>query len=183
MPNKRIKGDARTARFIRALSVHRILRFVLVLLSLSGCGPKYPPPEGFVESCYGDDFGENLAGSKPELTIRLELEVELWPKLRDQLQKIAMENNVRFFFDDHEYGGLTMFSASLCSEDGLYMNVDKRIWSKSEVPSRPMMLTIFTYKNKSKWVSFTEKVKSSMEINWKEYYVKSEADVSLEVSY
>jgi hypothetical protein len=71
--------------------------------------------------------------------------------LKGQLEKIAKENNVRFFFDDREYGGLTMFNASLCSEDGLFMSVDKRIWANSSVSKLPMMLTIYTYKNQSAW--------------------------------
>lgn len=163
--------------------MHRILSSILIIFAISGCEPAYPPPEGYVESCYGGDFGEKLAGAKPELLIFLELDVEHWPKLREQLEKIAKENNVRFFFDDREYGGLTMFNASLCSEDGLFMNVDKRIWSSSNASNLPMMLTVYTYKNKSAWISFTEKVKLSMEANWKEYYVKNESEVSLELSY
>ena len=45
-----------------------------------------------------------------------------------------------------------------------------------------MVLTIYTYENQSTWGSFIEKVKISMEKNWKEYYVKNEAEVSLELS-
>jgi hypothetical protein len=163
--------------------MYRILSSILISFAILGCEPEYPPPEGYVESCYGGDFREKLAGSKPELLIELELGVEHWPKLKGQLEKIAKENNVRFFFDDREYGGLTMFNASLCSEDGLFMNVDKRIWANSSVSKLPMMLTIYTYKNQSAWVFFTEKLKSSMETNWKEYYVKNESEVSLELSH
>ncbi|HAT41300.1 MAG TPA: hypothetical protein DCS87_06175 [Rheinheimera sp.] len=163
--------------------MHRILSFILILFTISGCEPAYPPPEGYVDSCYGGDFGEKLAGSKPELLITLELGVEHWPKLKGQLEKIAKENNVRFFFDEREYDGLTMFNASLCSEDGLYMNVDKRIWANSDVSNSPMMLTIYTYKNQSEWVTFIENVKSSMERNWKEYFVKNQSEVSLKLSY
>lgn len=163
--------------------MYKFLCSILFVFTVSGCGPEYPPPEGYVESCYGGDFVEQLAGAKPELLIMLELEVEHWPKLRGQLEKLADENDVCFFFDDREYGGLTMFNASLCSENGLFMNVDKRIWSNSNASNVPMMLTIYTYKNKSTWVSFTEKVKSKMELEWKEYFVKNEADVSLELSH
>lgn len=163
--------------------MQRILSAILILFSISGCEPDYPPPEGYVESCYGGDFGENLVGAKPKLLISLELGVEHWPKLKGQLEDIAKENNVRFFFDDREYGGLTMFNASLCSEDGLFMNVDKRIWSSSKDSDLPMMLTIYTYKNRSTWGSFTKKVKSSMESNWKEYYVINETEASLELSH
>jgi len=163
--------------------MYKFLTPLLILFAVSGCEPDYPPPEGYVESCYGGDFREKLAGAKPELLISLELDVEHWPKLRRQLEKIAKESNVRFFYDDRDFGGLTMFNASLCSEDGLFMNVDKRIWSNSSASNLPMMLTIFTYKNKSRWVTFIEKVRSSMEINWKEYYVKNKAEVSLELSH
>lgn len=160
----------------------RISIFISIFFAIVGCEPDYPAPEGYVESCYGGDFEKKLAGSKPELLVMLELEVKHWGTLRGQLEELAKESNVRFFFDDREYNGLKIFNASLCSEGGLFMNVDKRIWSNSDVSNLPMVLTIYTYENQSTWGSFIEKVKISMEKNWKEYYVKNEAEVSLELS-
>lgn len=164
----------------------RAIFSALFLMALISCEPQYPPPEGYVDSCYGGDFAKNIAGIKPELTITMEVGIEHWPRLKIELERLAARSNVDFFYDDRDYGGLTMFNASLCSPKGLYMNVDKRIWESqkaSKLPKLPMMMTVYVYRDKDTWSTFLSNVESEIEKNWNNFLVDYEGDVSLQISY
>ena len=47
------------------------LATLAVLDTLGACQPAYPPPPGYVEACYGPDYGKRLTGLPASFTMRM----------------------------------------------------------------------------------------------------------------
>jgi hypothetical protein len=62
-----------------------------------------------------------------------------------------------------------MISISLCSESGLFMNADKRIWNfegEKQPPPLPLMINIFAFKNSESWTVLAKEVDQQLYRQW-----------------
>ena len=155
-----------TLNVVNLLMKHILSTFIFALAIVS-CEPDYPPPEGYVEECYGDNFGKYLAGHSPKYHVLLNIETQQWPELRMQLEALSKQLEVVFFYEDR-FPNSELFIASLCSKAGLYMHADKRIWEsdREEQRQEPMSISIYAYHESFDWKPFVETVHSSLIQAW-----------------
>ena len=142
---------------------------VLLILGLAGCGGSSTAPEGYIEACYGGDFGRHLSGKSPVYLANLSVDEAAWPRLTEILTTIAATHNVRLFNDTRRTDGLRMIHISLCSEGGLFMTADKRDWFDAGRPvfsPRPLMVTIFEYRSDKDWRPLIRDVDASLRAEW-----------------
>ncbi len=139
----------------------------LLIIALAACSGA-TPPEGYVESCYGGDFTTKLSGAKPIYSATLDIAETQWPELTRLLASLAEKHGVRLFNDTRHTEDLRMISISLCSEDGLFMNADRRIWSfeGEQPPALPLMVNVFAYNNQERWHGFAKDLDTALSEQW-----------------
>ena len=61
-----------------------------------------------------------------------------------------------------------MISISLCSEEGLFMNADKRIWSNEDkiFNALPLIVNVFAYENPKRWQEFAKDLNVALGQRW-----------------
>jgi hypothetical protein len=147
--------------------MHKFAYLALVLLV--GCSPERKPPEGYVESCYGGNFAKNLSGATPIYSAVLDIDESQWPKLTEILKTVSDKHSLWFFNDTRHTESLKMISISLCSESGLFMNADKRIWNfegEKQPPPLPLMVGIFAYRNSESWAALAKEIDQQLYRQW-----------------
>ena len=136
---------------------------------LSGCSPGNKPPEGYVEACFGGNFAKNLSGAEPIYSATLNIDESQWTKLTEILKLVSDKHGLRFFNDTRHTESLKMISISLCSERGLFLNADKRIWHfEGQKPDSPLPLrvNIFAYRNSETWTVLAKEVDRLLSKEW-----------------
>jgi hypothetical protein len=149
--------------------VSRALWTVVLALSVSACGSGSTAPEGYVQACYGGDFAAHLSGKQPMYLATLDINQAQWPRLTEALTSISERHSLRLFNDTRHTDGLDMIVVSLCSEQGLFMTADKRIWSVKAQPNvleLPLTITIYAYRNEQQWRPVIKDVDSTLRSEW-----------------
>jgi len=127
------------------------LPLLFAAASTPGCGkPNYPPPEGFVESCYGGDFKKYRDGNGPRLSIRIPMNESDWPHLTESLKQFGVQQNLDFFDTTLRLSYAHVLGLSVCSPKGLDIYASDDVWkSHPEADFDPGYTTVFlyTYKN------------------------------------
>jgi hypothetical protein len=147
--------------------------FAIILLSLSllSCGSGCEMSEGYNDACYGGDFSKSLAGKSPAYSAVLDLEQPHWGKLRSVLKEFSISHELKFFDTGKNTDGLKMFSISLCSQLGIYIHADKRIWSIGDTPKHsplPLMINVTVYKNENTWTHISKELHDLLLKHWEE---------------
>jgi hypothetical protein len=149
--------------------VFRALLTVVLALSVSACGSGSTAEEGYAQACYGGDFAPHLSGKQPMYLATLDINQAQWPRLTEALTSISERHGLRFFNDTRHTDGLDMIVVSLCSEQGLFMTADKRIWSvkgQPKTPELPLTISIYAYRNERQWRPVIEDVDSTLRSEW-----------------
>ena len=152
---------------VRFCDVRKLI--VIFFIFLSGCSPGNKPPEGYVEACYGGNFAKNLSGAEPIYSAALDIDDSQWTKLTEIMKVVSDKHGLRFFNDTRHTESLKMISISLCSERGLFLHADKRIWHfEGQKPdsSLPLMVNIFTYRNSESWTDLAKEVDRILSKEW-----------------
>ncbi|MCT7359924.1 hypothetical protein [Thalassolituus pacificus] len=141
----------------------------IFLLFLGGCGSGNEPPKGYIEACYGGDWNEKLVGKTPAYSAVIDVQKDQWPKLKVVLEKLAFDNNLEYFDSSEESKNLSMLYISACSNKGLWVHFDKRVWSfEGSDPHSPLPLiaSVYIYDNEEIWKSIPEALDGLLKLNW-----------------
>jgi hypothetical protein len=139
---------------MESLRVSAVVVALLATCLCNACGAGYPPPEGYVEACYGGDFRANLMNGEPrKFEMRVAAEESTWPELRSRLVAVAVAHELEVFDTSMAPQGLRMFEVSLCSSKGLWVYADRRIWERGPPEHEPGMVVIVLrqYKTTYDW--------------------------------
>ena len=133
-----------------------------VLDTLGACQPAYPPPPGYVEACYGPDYGKRLTGPPASFTMRMAATEQQWPALSAKLKAFGAAHDLEVFDTSMNPEGLRMFEVSLCSAKGLFVWADKRLWEG--MPDRDpdhIQILLFAYRGTYDWRKIAADLESS----------------------
>jgi hypothetical protein len=125
----------------------RLALLLLAAASVPGCGqPSHPPPEGFVESCYGGDFKKYLDGSGPRIAIRIPMTESVWPDLTESLRQFGAQHQLDFFDTSLRLNHAHVLGVSVCSPKGLDIYAADEVWkSDPKADGDPGFTTVFLY--------------------------------------
>ena|SRR5580658_3760660 len=146
----------------------KVLWCLLVLLLVS-CSASDTAPPGYVDACYGGDFTKTLSGHAPIFSGQLDISENQWPRLTQILLDLSNRRHLQFFNDTRNDPDVRMIMISLCSRNGLFMYVDRRIFLDGNgrvIMDHPLTVAIFTYKDRDTWPAFTQEVKSALDAEW-----------------
>ena len=89
--------------------------------------------------------------------------------MKSTLGRIAAKYGVKTFEDGRDTSQLKMFSVYLCSADGLFTTVEKRIWhfpGKALDDKSPIYISVFAYKADDRWYRLSKDVDSALRKRW-----------------
>lgn len=147
------------------------MRRATILLAglLAACGSGREPPEGYVEACYGGDWNKYMVGKSPVYSVILDIDKSEWHKLATFLQAYSSREGLTHFDTSEESNALSMLYISLCSEHGLWVHADKRIWhfeGREEHSPLPLMVSVVVYANPDKWAHVPSDLDSELKKMW-----------------
>jgi hypothetical protein len=131
---------------------------------ISGCHAQYPPPPGYVDECYGGDFGGHLNGQTPKATLWVTADPGQWPQVKERLQSVGSTQNLKYFdVSVSDVVGLQMIGVSLCSSRGAYVSADKRLWNGDPIDHDPhrVRIDIYQYSDKFNWSETLKSIEAS----------------------
>ena len=115
--------------------LHHASYAIRSIIALSGClslgctpEPAYPPPAGWVESCYGGSFRRSLDRSTPHIVVTLAIERAQWPQLHEDLEALGQRLGLDVFDSSLYLDHVEVFGMGLCSARGLFLHADGRDW-------------------------------------------------------
>jgi hypothetical protein len=115
-----------------------------------GCGPTYPPPEGFVESCYGGDFKKYHDGNIPRISIRIPMTESQWPDLEESLKQFSIEQKLDFFDTSLRLDHAHVLGLNVCTERGVEIRAADSVWkSEPRADYDPGYTTVLLYSFKN----------------------------------
>ena len=150
---------------------HLPLAFLILLV---GCKPSHPPPEGFVESCYGGDFAKHHNGNTPRISIRVGLAESDWPGLADSLRRYSVQHKLDFFDTTMRLDHVHALGLNVCSAKGVYISAHEQLWkSNPESDHDPGHTTVTLYSFKR---LDTTALEDSLAEHLKERYADAEVN-------
>jgi hypothetical protein len=141
----------------------------LPLALLASCSGSGTAPPGYIEACYGGDFGKTLVGQAPLFSGQLNIAESQWPRLTQVLVDISNRRQLKFFKDTRDGPDLRMINVSLCSRDGLFMYADRRIFLDGKgrvIIDNPLTVAVFAYKDRGTWTAFSKELKDALDAEW-----------------
>jgi hypothetical protein len=145
-------------------------KFLLILLVvLVGCSSENEPPEGYIDECYGGDWQQNMVGINPTYSVVLDIEKKDWPKLTALFKRFSNEHGLKYFDGSEETSALSMVYISACSNNGLWLHADKRIWSfdgQKDHSPLPLMVSVHIYSNVQNWKHIPKAIDSMLKNTW-----------------
>ena len=118
----------------------------VVLCSCGPQGPRYPPPPGYVDACYGGDSAKNLNGATPKFMMKIEAREEQWPQVAQRFKSFGAAHNLQYFDTSVSMPGLHMLNVHLCTSKGLWLSADKRLWDGGAKDPNPNEMPIYLYR-------------------------------------
>jgi len=137
----------------RSFMTGRALRsFIGPIACLSfGCTPEpaYPPPAGWVESCYGGSSERSLDRATPHLVVTLAIEKSQWPQLHEDLEALGRSLALDVFDSSLYLDHVEVFGMGLCSARGLFLHADGRDWLRGQFAGTysGVRLDLYTHHN------------------------------------
>ena len=141
--------------------------FSLCLL-LQACEPIHPPPDGWVESCYGGSFRKTLNGSVPHVTIRLNVKESDWPKLHTDLSKVGHDLGLDVIDSSLNLSHVRVFGLGICSSEGLYIKAGAQIWTNRPGGSayKGVNIGVHSYTDTFNWTKSAVALVEMIEEKW-----------------
>ena len=91
-------------------------------LSLLGCGgPKFPPPAGYVDACYGGYHNDNRQTATTEFIMRVPATEQQWSSLSARLKKFGTEHSLAVFDTSMKLDWVHMVEEPLQPEGVIYL--------------------------------------------------------------
>jgi hypothetical protein len=122
-----------------------------------------------------------MVGLTPEYSAVLDIDRPSWARLSHLLKGFAASEELVFFDTSIESGSLSMFYVSACSERGVWIHADKRIWrvNSEDDPHSPLplMVKVFVYDDPERWKGISERLDDLLRSEWGE-----EVDTDHEIS-
>jgi hypothetical protein len=116
------------------------------LCALTACGAGYPPPDGYIDACYGGDFRAKIMGAGTlQFTMRIAATESQWPELASKLGVVGRAHGLQVFDTSMTPAGLRIFEVSLCTPRGLWVYADKRIWAQGPPDHDPDHVSVILY--------------------------------------
>ena len=136
-----------------------------LVASLAACSAGNPPPEGFVEACYGGDWNKRMVGLAPVWSADLTIDDDDLPTLRTVFAGIAAEYSVKHYDVGEKFIEVRPIDIYLCSEEGLFISATK-LGRRS--PIKPVMINIFVYEPDYKWEPIGQDLRLALVAKWPE---------------
>ncbi len=141
----------------------KILSALVLAIFASACSPSYPPPEGFVDACYGGDWQENMVGLSPVYSADLNITDENAVDFRKVFADVADGFPVEHFDVGDKFGGVRPIDIDICSENGLFISAIKLGHSTG---TEEVMIDVFVYKPDYEWQPIVESIESAINARW-----------------
>ena len=129
-------------------------------------------PEGFVEHCYGgrEQMARNWVCSDGRLTVTIDGEESDWPQIRKIVSEYAHSHHLRFFDTSTNIPNyIRTLGLSVCSSEGLFINVDKRIYSDQSMnrDGDRIRAEFRTYRSSFDWTELAHNFEAAFRQNWR----------------
>jgi hypothetical protein len=143
-----------------------------VLLATSGCErPFDKTPPGYAEACYGgrSEAAKNWVCSDDRLVVSVEGRESDWPKLNRIVSDFARRRGLAVFDTSANVPGyIRTLEISVCSSDGLFLLMDKRVYSDEKANRDGNRITthLRTYKRDFGWKPVADEFVASVQKGW-----------------
>jgi hypothetical protein len=150
----------------------RFAAFPLIALFLPGCEqPLERTPEGYVEACHGGrtNAKKNWVCSDQRVVIQVRGAEADWPRLARIVSEFGRTRSYRVFDTSSNIPDyVRTVGISVCSEDGLFLMLDKRIFAKGENDGEGDRITtvLRTYDPTFEWKPVAEDLVSTFKTQW-----------------
>jgi hypothetical protein len=150
-----------------------LLPFVgFVLFAISGCERPFDrSPTGYAEACHGgkEDAKRNWVCSENRMIVTTSATEAEWPALGKIVADFGRSRSLDVFdtsTDIPEY--IRTLTVSVCSADGLFLLLDKRMYHNEQLNRDGDAITIAlrTYRNSYEWRPLSEQLLSELREKW-----------------
>ena len=146
---------------------------MMIVMAIAGCerpGDRSPP--GFVEACYGGraEMPRNWVCSNNRLVLTVEGGESDWPALARIVSEFGRNRELKVFDTGASVPNyIRTLEVSVCSSDGLFLLMDKRIYADPAKNSDGNRITaVFrTYKNAFDWKPLAQEFVDTLQKNWR----------------
>lgn len=139
----------------------------------AGCErPGDRTPAGFVEHCYGGraQMARNWVCSDGRVTVTVDSEESDWPEITRIVSEYARSHGLRFFDTSTNVPNyIRTLGLSVCSSEGLFINVDKRIYSDPSMNREEgrIRAEFRTYRSSFDWTELANDFEAAFRRNWR----------------
>lgn len=162
------------------MSARKVCCVLLILAGSAACEQPFDrTPAGYVDACYGGRASatKNWVCSNSRLVINVHGTEADWPLLARVVSEFGRDRALQVFDTSSTIPGyIRSLEISACSADGLFLLIDKRIYTNEELnqDGDRIRAQMFTYKGSFNWKplaaelvsDFRKKWKGSMEVIW-----------------
>lgn len=140
---------------------------------VAGCErPGDRTPQGFVQHCYGGraQMARNWVCSDSRLVVTVEGGESDWPVLTRIVSEYGRSHGLQFFdTSTHIPDYIRTLGLSVCSSGGLFINVDKRIYSDPSMnrDGNRIRVEFRTYRNSFNWKQLAQELEAAFRQNWR----------------
>jgi len=166
LDNQRLGSRVTFKRFLIAVSV------AIAVSMAVGCErPGDRTPKGFVEQCYGGrhQMARNWVCSNDRLVVTVEGNEADWPVFSRIISDYGRDHGLRFFDTSTSTPNyLRTLGLSVCSSEGLFINVDKRIYTDPSMNRDGNRITAAfrTYRSSFDWKQLADDFEGTFRKNW-----------------
>jgi len=157
------------------MKFRRPLVVVNVSIALAmGAGCERPgdrTPAGFVEHCYGGSaqMARNWVCSDDRLVVTVEGGESDWPVLAGIVSEYGRSHGLQFFDTSRDIPNyVRALGLSVCSSEGLFINVDKRIYSDASKngDGKRIRAEFRTYRDSFAWQQLAQEFEAAFRQSW-----------------
>jgi hypothetical protein len=144
---------------------------VAVLLAGGGCeAPFDRTPAGFVDACYGGrrEAARNWVCSQNRLTVTVEATEADWPLLAKIVADYGRDRNLDVFDTSARLSYVRTVEVSVCSSQGLFLMLDKRIYTDptQNRDGNRVDIHLRTYRDAFDWRPLADTFVAAVRKNW-----------------
>lgn len=152
----------------------RSIAFLVLLAAIATAGCERPfdrTPPGFVEACYGGraDAPRNWVCSETRLEVTVEGAESDWPKLARIVSDFGRNHGLDVFDGSTNIPDyMRTLEISVCSSNGLFLLLDKRIYARPEmnVDGNRITAAFRTYHNSFDWKPLASEFEAVVRQQW-----------------
>jgi hypothetical protein len=143
----------------------------ILVLAASGCErPGDRAPAGFTDACHGGetDAKKNWVCSENRLIVTTTASETEWPALGKLVGDFGRSRSLKVFDSSTvDPGYVRTLEVSVCSSEGLYLRLDKRIFDRDRLPKDDLVtIMLRTYRNSYQWKPLAEQLILELESKW-----------------